>query len=78
MLEEKIKQIISDQLGLPLKEVEGSSLMVRDLGMDSLDTLEVAIFVEEAFDIELADDALEGLTDIDSLCALVQSKVKDL
>ena len=53
---EKIKQIISEQLGVDEGEVTPSASFVDDLGADSLDTVELVMAFEEAFEIEIPDE----------------------
>jgi acyl carrier protein len=58
---EKVKQIISEQLGVEEAEVTPSASFVDDLGADSLDTVELVMALEENFDIEIPDDAAEKI-----------------
>jgi acyl carrier protein len=58
---EKVKQIISEQLGVEESEVTPSASFVDDLGADSLDTVELVMALEEHFDIEIPDDAAEKI-----------------
>ena len=58
---EKVKQIISEQLGVEESEVTPSASFVDDLGADSLDTVELVMALEENFDIEIPDDAAEKI-----------------
>jgi len=58
---EKVKQIISEQLGVEEAEVTSTASFVDDLGADSLDTVELVMALEENFDIEIPDDAAEKI-----------------
>ncbi len=58
---EKEKQIISEQLGVEEADVTPSASFVDDLGADSLDNVELVMALEEAFDIEIPDDAAEKI-----------------
>ena len=58
---EKVKQIISEQLGVEEAEVTPSASFIDDLGADSLDTVELVMALEENFDIEIPDDAAEKI-----------------
>ena len=58
---EKVKQIISEQLGVDENEVTPSASFVDDLGADSLDTVELVMAFEEAFDIEIPDEDAEKI-----------------
>jgi len=58
---EKVKQIISEQLGVEEAEVTLSASFTDDLGADSLDQVELVMALEENFDIEIPDDAAEKI-----------------
>jgi acyl carrier protein len=58
---EKVKQIISEQLGVEESEVTPSASFVDDLGADSLDTVELVMALEEQFDIEIPDEDAEKI-----------------
>ena len=60
-VEEKVKQIIVEQLGVDEGEVTPNASFVDDLGADSLDTVELVMAFEEAFDIEIPDDEAEKI-----------------
>jgi acyl carrier protein len=60
-VEEKVKQIIVEQLGVDEGEVTQNASFVDDLGADSLDTVELVMAFEEAFDIEIPDEDAEKI-----------------
>ena len=60
-VEEKVKQIIVEQLGVEEGEVTSSASFVDDLGADSLDTVELVMAFEESFDIEIPDEDAEKI-----------------
>ncbi len=60
-IEEKVKEIIVDQLGVEEKEVTREASFIDDLGADSLDTVELVMAFEEEFDIEIPDDDAEKI-----------------
>jgi acyl carrier protein len=60
-VEEKVKSIIVEQLGVDAKEVTPEASFVDDLGADSLDTVELVMAFEEAFNIEIPDEAAEKI-----------------
>ena len=60
-INEKVKQIISEQLGVDEAEVTPSASFVDDLGADSLDTVELVMAFEEGFDIEIPDEDAEKI-----------------
>ena len=60
-VDEKVKQIIVEQWGVDEGEVPSSASFVDDLGADSLDTVELVMAFEEAFDIEIPDEDAEKI-----------------
>ena len=60
-VEERVKQIIVEQLGVDEGEVTPNASFVDDLGADSLDTVELVMAFEEAFDIEIPDEEAEKI-----------------
>ena len=60
-VEDRVKKIVSDQLGTSLEEVNSDSSFVDDLGADSLDTVELVMAFEEEFGCEIPDDAAEKI-----------------
>jgi acyl carrier protein len=60
-VDEKVKQIIVEQLGVDEGEVTPNASFVDDLGADSLDTVELVMAFEEAFDIEIPDEEAEKI-----------------
>ncbi len=60
-IEEKVKSIIVDQLGVNESEVTPTASFVDDLGADSLDTIELVMAFEEAFSIEIPDEDAEKI-----------------
>ena len=60
-VEEKVKSIIVEQLGVDANEVTPEASFVDDLGADSLDTVELVMAFEEAFNIEIPDEAAEKM-----------------
>lgn len=63
-LEEKVKQIIAEQLGVGTEEIKPESFLIDDLGADSLDEVELLMAFEEEFVLDLGDDneQLQDLT----------------
>lgn len=58
-IEERVKKIIVEQLGVDEAEVKNESSFVEDLGADSLDTVELVMALEEEFDTEIPDEEAE-------------------
>jgi len=61
---EKVRSIVADQLSVDAAEVKPESNFQNDLGADSLDTVELVMALEESFDIEIPDEAAEGITTV--------------
>jgi len=61
-IEEKVKKIIVDQLGVEEAEVTAEAKFIDDLGADSLDTVELVMALEEEFGIEIPDEDAEKIT----------------
>lgn len=59
--EQKVKDIIVEQLGVAPEKVLPEASFIDDLGADSLDTVELVMALEEAFEIEITDEAAEKL-----------------
>lgn len=65
-VEDRVKKIVSDQLGKDVEEIQSDSSFVDDLGADSLDTVELVMALEEEFDIEISDDEAENISTVQS------------
>ena len=63
-VEEKVKEIIVDQLGVDDKQVTTTASFIDDLGADSLDTVELVMALEEEFDIEIPDEDAEKIAKV--------------
>ena len=63
-VEEKVKEIIVDQLGVDAKQVKSEAAFIDDLGADSLDTVELVMALEEEFDIEIPDEDAEKIASV--------------
>ena len=63
-VEEKVKEIIVDQLGVDEKRVKSEASFIVDLGADSLDTVELVMALEEEFDIEIPDEDAEKIASV--------------
>ncbi len=65
-VEEKVKEIIVDQLGVDEKQVSPKASFIDDLGADSLDTVELVMALEEEFDIEIPDEDAEKIASVEN------------
>ncbi len=73
-VEEKVKEIIVDQLGVSADEVKPESSFVEDLGADSLDLTELIMAMEEEFGLEIDDDEAQKLLSVKDVISYIQSK----
>jgi acyl carrier protein len=74
-VDEKVKSIIVDQLGVNEGEVKGSASFVDDLGADSLDIIELVMAFEEAFSIEIPDEDAEKIKTVQNAIEYIESHV---
>ena len=75
-IEEKVKSIIVEQLGVQAEEVKPEASFVDDLGADSLDTVELVMAVEEAFGIEIPDEDAEKIQKVKDAVSYIESHAK--
>ncbi|MHC4429905.1 MAG: acyl carrier protein [Planctomycetota bacterium] len=72
-VEEKVKHIIVEQLGVDEEEVKPQATFVDDLGADSLDVVELVMALEEEFGIEISDEDAEKLVSVQQAVAYIDS-----
>ena len=72
--QERIRQIIADQLGVKKEEVTDSAKFVDDLGADSLDKVELVMALEEEFGIEIPDEDAEKLATVGDALRYIEEK----
>ena len=60
-IEERVKQIVAEQLGVDEDQVTNEAAFMDDLGADSLDTVELVMALEEEFDVEISDEDAEKI-----------------
>jgi acyl carrier protein len=75
-VEERVKQIIVEQLGVDEDEVTPNASFVDDLGADSLDTVELVMAFEEAFDIEIPDEDAEKIRTVKDAADYIDKHAK--
>ena len=63
-IDERVKKIVVEQLGVKDEEVTNKASFVEDLGADSLDTVELVMALEEEFECEIPDDEAEKITTV--------------
>ena|SRR3990167_867641 len=77
-IEERVKNIIVDQLGVDEKAVKGSATFIEDLGADSLDIVELVMAMEEEFGMEIPDEDAEKIKTVKDVTDYIESKAKAL
>ena len=75
-VEDRVKKIVSDQLGKSTDEIESDSSFVDDLGADSLDTVELVMGLEEEFDTEIPDEEAEKITTVQQAIDYINNNLK--
>ncbi len=73
-VEEKIKAIIAEQLGVKPEEVTPQASFIDDLGADSLDTVELIMALEEEFNVEIPDEDAEKMTTVGDAIKYIEEK----
>ena len=76
-VDDKVKKIIIDQLGVDEAEVTPEAKFIDDLGADSLDTVELVMALEEEFGIEIPDEDAEKIATVRDAIAYIQDHRKD-
>ena len=75
-VEQKVKQIIVEQLGVDEAQVDMSASFVDDLGADSLDIVELVMAFEEAFDLDIPDEDAEKIATVKNAVEYIDEKKK--
>jgi acyl carrier protein len=75
-VEEKVKHIIVEQLGVDEEEVKSEASFVDDLGADSLDVVELVMALEEEFGLEISDEDAEKLRTVKQAIEYIESNAK--
>jgi acyl carrier protein len=71
---DKVQKIVIEQLGVDEADVKPEASFANDLGADSLDTVELVMALEEEFDIEIPDDAAEGIATVQDAVDFIVDK----
>jgi len=75
-IEERVRTIIVEQLGVKSEDVVNKADFVDDLGADSLDTVELVMALEEEFGFEITDEEAEGMRTVGNVVEYIQDKLK--
>lgn len=73
MVLEKVKEIIVDQLDVEEEKVVLDASITEDLGADSLDVVDLVMSIEEEFDIEIPDEAVEGIKTVGDIVKYIEN-----
>ena len=73
-LEDKVREIIVEQLGVSADQVKGDASFIEDLGADSLDTVELVMAFEEEFGAEIPDEDAEKMTSVGGVISYLTEK----
>jgi acyl carrier protein len=77
MVFKKVKNIISEQLGIDVEEVTMESSFVDDLGADSLDIVELIMALETEFDLEIPDEEAESIATVGDIVEYIKAHTEE-
>ena len=75
MVFEKVKKILMDQLGVDAESISMDSAIIDDLEADSLDIVDLAMTVEEEFDVEMPDDRIEDFRTVGDVVKYIEENI---
>ena len=75
-VEQRVKKIVAEQLGVNEAEIKNESSFVDDLGADSLDTVELVMAFEEEFSVEVPDEDAEKLQTVGDVIKYIEERAK--
>lgn len=75
-VEQQVKAIVAEQLGVKIEQVTNSASFVDDLGADSLDTVELVMALEEEFETEIPDEDAEKITNVQQAIDYINERRK--
>lgn len=75
-IEQRVKKIVAEQLGVNESEIKTESSFVDDLGADSLDTVELVMALEEEFECEIPDEEAEKITTVQQAIDYINANLK--
>jgi acyl carrier protein len=74
-IEERVRSIIADQLGVAEDQIKPESKFIEDLGADSLDIVELIMAMEEEFETEIPDDEAEKIRNVNDVISFLKNNV---
>ena len=77
MIFEKVAAILAEQLDADVEEITPATDIVDDLGADSLDIVDLVMSLEDEFDIEIPDEALEGVRTVEDMVKYLEERVDE-
>ena len=75
-VDQRVKKIVAEQLGVNESEIKNESRFVDDLGADSLDTVELVMALEEEFETEIPDEEAEKITTVQQAVDYIKAHAK--
>jgi acyl carrier protein len=75
-VEQRLKRLVSEELGLSEEEIKPGSNFIEDLGCDSLDIVELVMVTEEEFEVELPDEKFQDVKTFGEVVAIVAALMK--
>jgi acyl carrier protein len=76
-IEQRVRKIVAEQLGVNEADIKNESSFVDDLGADSLDTVELIMSLEEEFGIEIPDEAAEKILTVGDAVSFIEAHLGD-
>lgn len=74
-IEDKVRKVISEKLGVDISEVVPEASLIDDLGADSLDIVELVMSMEETFDLDIPDEEAEKLVKVKDVIKYLEDKL---
>lgn len=76
MIFETIQEIISKQLGIDAKTIQLNSHILNDLDADSIEAVEIIMSIEDEFDVEIPEDAIDSIITVQDLVDFIEGQVE--
>jgi acyl carrier protein len=74
-VDERVKEIIAEQLGLEKDDIQPEASFIDDLGADSLDIVEMIMTIEDEFDVEISDEDAEKIVSVQDAISYISDKL---